>query len=124
MYVCMIYQKLLERLCLYLPKIRQFCQNRARTENEAKHKLQNVLTLALEWSRKWCLKLNSSKSTHVDFINKSILVTPIFRDILKYIYQNISQSFWQKSAEIQSPKKYFSYFVLMSGLELESWLFV
>ena len=34
-----------------------------RTENEAKHKLQNALTSALECSRKWCIKLNSSKST-------------------------------------------------------------
>ena len=35
-----------------------------------------------------------------------------------------SQSFSQKSAERKSPKKYFSYFVLMSGLGLEPWLFV
>ena len=33
-----------------------------------------------------------------------------------------SQSFCQKSAERKSPKKYFSYFVLMSGFE--PWLFV
>ena len=30
--------------------------------------------------------------------------------------------FWQKSAERKSPKKYILYFVLMSGLGLESWL--
>ena len=35
-----------------------------------------------------------------------------------------SQSFCQKSAERKSPNKYFSYFVLMSGLGLEPWLFV
>ena len=35
-----------------------------------------------------------------------------------------SQSFCQKSAERKSPKKYFLYFVLMSGLGLEPWLFV
>ena len=34
-----------------------------------------------------------------------------------------SQSFCRKSAERKSPKKYFSYFVLMSGLGLELWLF-
>ena len=39
----------------------------------------------------------------------------------RFIY---SQSFCQKSAERKSPKKYFSYFVLMSGLGLEPWLFV
>ena len=32
---------------------------------------------------------------------------------------NYSQSFCQKSAKRKSPKKYFSYFVLMSGLGLE-----
>ena len=35
-----------------------------------------------------------------------------------------SQSFCQKSAARKSAKKYFSYSVLMSGLGLESWLFV
>ena len=35
-----------------------------------------------------------------------------------------SQSFYQKSAERKSPKKYYSYFVLISGLGLEPWLFV
>ena len=35
-----------------------------------------------------------------------------------------SQSFCQKSAEKKAPKKYFSYFVLMSGLGLEPWLFI
>ena len=35
-----------------------------------------------------------------------------------------SQSFCQKSAERKLPKKYYLYFVLMSGLVLDSWLFV
>ena len=35
-----------------------------------------------------------------------------------------SQSFYQKSAEGKSPKEYFLYFILMSGLGLESWLYV
>ena len=35
-----------------------------------------------------------------------------------------SQSFCQKSAERKSPKKYFLYFILMSGLGLEPWVFV
>ena len=45
----------------------------ARTENEAKYKLQDPLTLVLEWTRKWCIKLNRSKSSHVDFTKKSTL---------------------------------------------------
>ena len=35
-----------------------------------------------------------------------------------------SQSFYNKSAEKTSPKQYFYYFVLMSGLWLEHWLCV
>ena len=35
-----------------------------------------------------------------------------------------AQSFCQKSIERKSPKKYFSYFVLMSRLGLKPWLFV
>ena len=35
-----------------------------------------------------------------------------------------SQCFCQKSAESKSPKKYFLYFVLISGLGLEPWLYV
>ena len=35
-----------------------------------------------------------------------------------------SQSFCQKSAERKSPKKYFLYFILISGLGLKPWLFV
>ena len=34
------------------------------------------------------------------------------------------QSFCQKSVDRKYPKKYVSYFVLMSGLGLESWLYV
>ena len=42
----------------------------AGTENEVKHKLQNALTSVFEWTKKWCIKFKSSKSTHVDFTNK------------------------------------------------------
>ena len=54
----------------------------------------------------------SLKSTPNDRFEK------IFMEIFIY-----SQSFCQKSAERKSPKKYFSHFVLMSELGLESWLF-
>ena len=35
-----------------------------------------------------------------------------------------SQNFCQKSAEKKSPKKYFSYFIFITGLGLEPWLFI
>ena len=55
----------------------------------------------------------------VDFERQVFVFEKLFMAILVY-----SQSFCQKSAERKSPKKYFSYFVLMSGLGLEPWLFV
>ena len=68
---------------------------------------------------------------YVNFIHKwrgtySLKSTPkdkffekLFMAVLIY-----SQSFCQKSAERKSPKKYFLYFVLISGLGLESWLYL
>ena len=66
----------------------------------------------------------------VNFIHKwgdlQLKLTPNDRFFEKlfmaiFIY---SQSFCQKSAEKKSPKKYFSYFILMSDLGIEPWLFV
>ena len=39
-------------------------------------------------------------------------------------YCTLRESFYQKSAERKSPKKYLLYFILMSGLDLEPWLYV
>ena len=57
----------------------------------------------------------------------SLKSTPNYRFFFEKFFMAIlfdSQSFCQKSAERKSPKKYFSYFVLMSGLGHEPWLFV
>ena len=67
----------------------------------------------------------------VNFIHKwrdlQLKSTPndrFFENLFMAIFID-SQSFCQKSAERRkSPKKYFSYFVVMSGLGLEPWLFV
>ena len=63
----------------------------ARTENEAKHRLKNALTSVLEWIRKWCLKLNSCKSTHVDFTNKSTSGIPIFMNGVQILHKNVAK---------------------------------
>ena len=63
----------------------------ARTENIVKHKLQSALTSALEWIRKWCIKLNSSESTHDDFTTKSTLGIPIFMDGIQIPYANTTK---------------------------------
>ena len=56
----------------------------------------------------------------------SLMSTPndrLFQKLFMAIFI-YSQSFDQKSAEKKSPKKYFLYFVFMSGLELEPWLYI
>ena len=50
-------------------------------------------------------------------------MTDFLRSFSRQFYL-LSESFCQKSAERKSPKKYFLYFVLMSGLGLEPWLYV
>ena len=70
-------------------------------------------------------RLRPSFSHHLRGVRSySVRSTPndrkkLFKAVLIY-----SQSFCQKSAERKSAKKYFSYFVLMSGLRFELWLFV
>ena len=63
----------------------------ARTENEAKHKLQNALTSVLERTSNCCIKLNSSKSRHVDFNKKSTLGIPIFMDDVQISYAHTAK---------------------------------
>ena len=40
-------------------------------ENSTK-KLQSVLNKVAVWTKKWRIKFNESKSTHIDFTNKKI----------------------------------------------------
>ena len=51
-------------------------------------------------------------------VDSERLIREIFHG--EFIY---SESICQKSAERKSLKKYFLYFVLMSGLEMEPWLY-
>ena len=68
-----------------------------------------------------------SFSHHLCGVCYSLQSTPNDRFFEKLFHGNFlfaSQSFCQKSTERKSPKKYFSYFILMSRLELETCLFV
>ena len=64
----------------------------------------------------------------VNFIHnwRDLQSIPNDRFLLRTFHGNFinSQSFYQKSTERKSPKKYFLYIVLMSGLGLEPWLYV
>jgi hypothetical protein len=41
-------------------------------------KLQSAVNKIAIWTRKWRIKLNESKSVHIDFTNKKIRQQPIF----------------------------------------------
>jgi hypothetical protein len=41
-------------------------------------KLQSVVNKVAIWTRKWRMKLNESKSVHIDFTNIKIKQQPIF----------------------------------------------
>lgn len=63
----------------------------ASTEHESKQRLQQALNLVLEWTKKWHIKLNSAKSTHVDFTNKTLLRTPVYMDNVQVPYANTAK---------------------------------
>jgi hypothetical protein len=47
------------------------------TNSESTEKLQIAITEVQRWARKWRIKLNDTKSVHVDFTNKSIEYEPV-----------------------------------------------
>ena len=105
----MTYQKLRVRLWLHFADDTTILSV-ARTETEAKHSLQNALISVLEWTRKWCIKLNSSKSTPVDVTNKSTSGNSIFMDDAQISYAKTAKYFrmaldakfrWNEHVEIK-----------------------
>jgi hypothetical protein len=53
------------------------------TKSESTEKLQIAMTEVQRWTRKWRIKLNDTKSVHVDFTNKRIEYKPV------YIYHHV-----------------------------------
>jgi hypothetical protein len=51
-------------------------------------KLQSAVKKVTIWTRKWRIKLNESKSVHIDFTNKKIRQQPIFINGTKVPYTN------------------------------------
>jgi hypothetical protein len=54
-------------------------------------KLQSAIKKVAIWTRKWRIKLNESKSVHIDFTNKKIKEQPIFIDGTKVPYANTAK---------------------------------
>jgi hypothetical protein len=54
-------------------------------------KLQSAVNKVAIWIRKWRIKLNESKSVHIDFTNNKIKQQPIFIDGTKVPYDNTAK---------------------------------
>jgi predicted GIY-YIG superfamily endonuclease len=50
----------------------------AETNEETTLKLQRSINIIQEWTNRWKIKLNETKSTHVDFTNKRITHKPLY----------------------------------------------
>jgi hypothetical protein len=54
-------------------------------------KLQSAVNKVTIWTRKWRIKLNESKSVHIDFTNHKIKQQPIFINGRKVPYANTAK---------------------------------
>lgn len=52
----------------------------AKTEQEAAANLQSALDEVTQWTKKWKIDINSSKSNHIYFTNREIIQYPLFID--------------------------------------------
>jgi hypothetical protein len=59
-------------------------------ENSTK-KLQSALNKIAIWTKKWRIKLNESKSVHIDFTNKRITQRPIYINGTQIPYANTAK---------------------------------
>ena len=84
------------------------------------------------WYRLTLKTINKGNTnTYISLIIPTYLIghiglTPLVCVLILYIsgwFLFTLRFFFQKSAERKSPKKWFKYFVLMSGLGLEPWLY-
>ena len=60
------------------------------TIDEATNKLQNAINHVTTWIKKWRIKLNESKSTHINFTNKKVnpVALEINRQVIPYANPN------------------------------------
>ena len=58
---------------------------------ESTEKLQAAITKVQSWTRKWRIKLNETKSVHIDFINKCIEHKPIYINHQVVPYENTAK---------------------------------
>lgn len=61
------------------------------THAEATEKVQMAVNQVYEWTNKWKIKLNESKSIHIDFSNKQIKYSPIYINCQIIPYENTAK---------------------------------
>jgi hypothetical protein len=54
-------------------------------------KLQSALNKIVIWTKKWRIKLNESKSVHIDYTNKKITQRPIYINVTQIPYANTAK---------------------------------
>ena len=59
--------------------------------NESTENLQPSITKVQSWTRKWRIKLNETKSFHIDFSNKRIEHKPIYINHQAVPYENAAK---------------------------------
>lgn len=60
-------------------------------EKESTNNVQNALSDIIVWIRKWRMKLNESKSIHVNFTNKKIKYLPLYINNMKIPHANTAK---------------------------------
>ena len=61
------------------------------TQEEAVAKVQSAINTICDWTKKWRIKLNESKSIHIDFTNKRPNYHPVFINNSAIPYQNTAK---------------------------------
>jgi hypothetical protein len=59
--------------------------------SESTEKLQTAVTKVQRWTRTWRIKLNETKSVHIDFTNKRIEHKPIYINHHVVLYENTAK---------------------------------
>jgi hypothetical protein len=59
--------------------------------SESTQKLQMAITEVQHWTRKWRIKLNKTKSVHIDFTNQRVEHKPIYINHHAVPYENTAK---------------------------------
>jgi hypothetical protein len=59
--------------------------------SESTQKLQMAITEVQRWTRKWRIKLNNTKSVHIDFTNQRVEHKPIYINHHAVPYENTAK---------------------------------